>query len=73
MNGHPVLLDFGPGPSEAVEVFLNENRHYIADRSRESDLMSFNTGGFLLRVSKCRPAKLDESTAEERKKHNQDL
>lgn len=51
VNGHPVLPDFGPGPSEAVAEFLAANKSFVADASREKFLMTFNPGGYLLRVS----------------------
>jgi cephalosporin hydroxylase len=51
VNGHPVLPDYGPGPSEAVAEFLAANRNFVADVSREKFLMTFNPGGYLKRVS----------------------
>ena len=50
VNGHPVLPDFGPGPSEAVADFLAEHPGFVADVSREKFLMTFNPGGYLKRV-----------------------
>ena len=50
VNGHPVLPDFGPGPSEAVGEFLAVNPGFTADLSREKFLMTFNPGGYLKRV-----------------------
>jgi len=50
VNGHPVLPDFGPGPSEAVAEFLASNRGFAADFSREKFLMTFNPGGYLKRI-----------------------
>jgi cephalosporin hydroxylase len=49
-NGHPILPHFGPGPREAVEEFLKENRDFVADRGREKYLLTFNAGGYLRRV-----------------------
>jgi cephalosporin hydroxylase len=51
VNGHPVLPDYGPGPSEAVAEFLAGSRNFIVDTSREKFLMTFNPGGYLKRVS----------------------
>ena len=49
INGHPVLPDFGPGPWEAVEEFLQGNDQFEVDRSREKLLMTFNPMGYLRR------------------------
>jgi cephalosporin hydroxylase len=49
VNGQPVLPDFGPGPGEAVEIFLRENGGYERDRSMEKFLITANPGGFLRR------------------------
>jgi cephalosporin hydroxylase len=51
VNGHPVLPDFGAGPSEAVAEFLTGNPGFVTDFSREKFLMTFNPGGYLKRVS----------------------
>ena len=50
LNGHPVWPKFGPGPKEAVEEFLAENTHFVADRGREKFCLTFNPGGFLKKV-----------------------
>lgn len=50
VNGHPVLPEFGPGPSEAVAEFLAGHPEFVADVSREKFLMTFNPGGYLKRV-----------------------
>lgn len=50
VNGHPIRPHFGPGPREAVEEFLKENRNFVADRGREKYLLTFNAGGYLRRV-----------------------
>jgi len=47
INGHPVFSDFGPGPMEAVEEFLKENKDFSVDRSREKFYLTFNPKGFL--------------------------
>lgn len=51
INGHPTSVDFGPGPYEAVQEFLQQDHGFIVDRSREKFLMTFNPEGFLRRVS----------------------
>jgi cephalosporin hydroxylase len=50
INGHPVNAEFGPGPMEAVNEFLSENRDFEIDSSREKFLMGFNPRGWLRRV-----------------------
>jgi len=50
LNGHPVFRDYGAGPYEAVEDFLQEHPEFIRDRTREKFLLTFNPGGFLRRV-----------------------
>jgi len=47
INGHPVLPDFGPGPMEALDIFLGENKDFEVDRSREKFFVSFNPRGYL--------------------------
>lgn len=52
LNGHPILPDWGPGPWEAVEMFLGENPHFVPDRAREQKLLlTFAPFGWLKRVS----------------------
>ena len=50
VNGHPVLPDYGPGPMEAIQEFLSENKEFVVDRSRAKFLMTFNPDGWLRRV-----------------------
>lgn len=50
VNGHPVLPDYGPGPTEAVERFLATTDAFKADRDRERFMVSLNPGGYLRRV-----------------------
>jgi cephalosporin hydroxylase len=52
VNNHPVLPEYGPGPSEAVGRFLSRHgREFRLDHSVEHYLFSFNSGGFLRRVA----------------------
>jgi cephalosporin hydroxylase len=51
INGHPVLPGNGPGPTEAIETFLQEDRRFEIDRSREKHLLTMHPGGFLKRVT----------------------
>jgi cephalosporin hydroxylase len=50
INGHPTYPNFGPGPFEAVEKFLANNKQFVIDYSREKFLMTFNPRGYLKRI-----------------------
>jgi cephalosporin hydroxylase len=47
INGRPVERMSGPGPHEAVEAFLREDRSFTRDPTREKFFLTFNPGGFL--------------------------
>ncbi len=51
INGHPVHAEFGPGPWEAVEIFLAENPGFYADRNQERFFLTHNPRGFLRRLA----------------------
>ncbi len=51
VNGHPVKPEFGPGPKEAVDVYLLENQNYMVNGYCERFLLSQNPEGYLLRVN----------------------
>ena len=51
VNGHPVDPDFGPGPFEAVEDFLRDNKEFEIDREIEKFYITFNPNGYLRRVA----------------------
>ncbi len=50
VNGHPLRPEFGPGPMEAVDEFLQSTDRWMIDRSKEKFLLSFNRSGYLKRV-----------------------
>lgn len=50
VHGHPVFRSHGPGPMEAVELFLKERSDFAADASREKFFMTFNPSGYLKRL-----------------------
>lgn len=50
VNGHPVWTSFGPGPAEAVKQILNGHGEFVADPTMEKYSLTFNPGGFVLRV-----------------------
>jgi cephalosporin hydroxylase len=50
INGHPVLPNFGPGPFEAVEEFLQEDKRFCRDEARwQRNLFSHHQHGWLKR------------------------
>ncbi len=51
VNGHPVYLDHGEGPTEAIADFMRGNSEFMVDRNREKHLFTFNPGGYLKRVA----------------------
>ncbi|KEK22539.1 cephalosporin hydroxylase family protein [Bacillus gaemokensis] len=50
INGNPILPDWGPGPMEAVEEFLQTNNNFIIDESKHKFFMTFHPKGFLKRI-----------------------
>ncbi len=51
INGHPVAPQYGPGPMEALEAFLQDNKSFVVDKTREKFFMSFNPNGYLKKIS----------------------
>ena len=53
VNGHPVHPEHGPGPTEAVQAFLQEPaaQEFEVDRSCERFYLTMNPGGYLRRVA----------------------
>ena len=49
INGHPALPKFGPGPMEALDVYLKESDGFELDSGREKFYMTFNPRGYLKR------------------------
>ncbi len=49
VNGHPVLIDWGAGPWEAVDEFLKQHHDFERDHDREKFLLTYNPGGYLRR------------------------
>jgi cephalosporin hydroxylase len=49
VNGHPVEPDYGPGPYEAIEEFLQRDDRFEVDVDRQRMLFTFNPKGFLRR------------------------
>ncbi|OLP15650.1 hypothetical protein BST81_25190 [Leptolyngbya sp. 'hensonii'] len=51
VNGHPVYLEHGPGPMEAIQAFLKENSEFYIDRDCEKFYLTMNPCGYLRRRS----------------------
>jgi hypothetical protein len=51
VNGYPVRPDFGPGPMEAINDFLQINNMFEIDNSQEKFLMTQNPRGYLKKLS----------------------
>ena len=51
INGHPTYREFGPGPWEAIEIFLSQHADFSIDRSFERFLVTSNPNGFLRKKS----------------------
>lgn len=47
INGHPALREFGPGPMEALDLYLKEDDAFEIDSTREKFYMTFNPRGYL--------------------------
>jgi len=50
-DGHPITTRFGPGPRDAVELFLAANDSFEIDASKHKFFFTWNRGGYLKRVS----------------------
>ena len=51
VNGYPVRPDFGPGPMEAINDFLQTNTIFKIDNGQEKFLMTQNPRGYLKKIS----------------------
>jgi cephalosporin hydroxylase len=51
VNGYPVRPDFGPGPMEAINDFLQTNTMFKIDNGQEKFLMTQNPRGYLKKIS----------------------
>jgi cephalosporin hydroxylase len=51
INGHPVDVKFGPGPMEAIDLFLAADTRFQIDAAREKFLLTFNPRGYLKRLT----------------------
>jgi cephalosporin hydroxylase len=51
LNGNPSHEEFGPGPMEAIDEFLSENKEFQIDRAFERFLFTLNRRGFLRKIS----------------------
>ncbi len=54
VNGHPVYQNHGPGPFEALEIFMNETKikkSFLIDKDREKFMLTMNPRGFLKKIA----------------------
>lgn len=51
VNGNPVFYAHGPGPMEAINAFLKNNKEYKVDKSKEKFFLTFNPKGYLKKIS----------------------
>jgi cephalosporin hydroxylase len=49
VNGHPAYKKYGPGPMEAIDLFLDKDKRFEIDLSREKFFLTFNPRGYLRR------------------------
>ena len=47
LNGYPISPFFGPGPMEAVQEFVELNKNFKIDKTKEKFLMTWNPNGYL--------------------------
>ncbi len=50
VNGNPVFPQHGPGPMEAIEEFLKENKNFLINKTKEKFYLTFNPSGYLQRI-----------------------
>ena len=50
INGHPIVPEFGPGPMEAVDAFLQENDRFVVDESKHKFFVTDHPRGFLRKI-----------------------
>lgn len=50
VNGHPVLREHGPGPTEAMNDWLKTNPPFELDKSREKYMVTFHPRGHWRRI-----------------------
>lgn len=49
INGHPARPSFGPGPMEAVLLYMKERNDFILDRAREKFMLTYNPRGYWIK------------------------
>jgi len=50
LNGHPIHPNTEPGPMEALDIFMKDNKDFVIDKSREKFLMTWHPNGFLRKL-----------------------
>ena len=51
INGHPIMPNWGNGPYEAIEKFLENNDSFEIEKKHEKYFMTFNPNGYLRKIS----------------------
>ena len=51
INGHPIMPNWGDGPYEAIEKFLEKNDSFEVVKELEKYFMTFNPNGYLRKIS----------------------
>lgn len=49
VNGHPVYLEHGPGPMEALDEFLKTSNDFVVSDIEHKFLLTFNPRGYLIK------------------------
>ena len=51
VNGHPIMPNWGDGPYEAIDKFLENNDSFEIEKELEKYFMTFNPNGYLKKVT----------------------
>ena len=51
VNGHPIIPNWGLGPFEVIQEFLQENNFFEINKSKEKFYLSCNPNGYLRKIT----------------------